>query len=151
MRRITLHSEEVFYTIIIISFIIFISMYLASNNSHGSHYCKAESFSNNSQVSNSLIQTRETMDEQIDSLTFSEFKPECCDSIYTTSHGCLCYKDNEYRNIVSRGGNRPMTQTDCTLEARLKKNIQEKEEQERNRQRGIFVFPKHDVFEIMDE
>ena len=126
-------------------------MYLASETLNKPQSCKIESFSNNSQAPNTLIKTRETMNEQIDSLTFSEFKPECCDSIYTTSHGCLCYKDNEYRNIVSRGGNRPLTQTDCTLEARLKKNIQEKEEQERNRQRGIFVFPKHDVFEIMDK
>ncbi len=42
----------------------------------------------------------------IDPLMVGEFKPQCCPSIYTNSHGCLCKKRNTFDLIVTRGGNR---------------------------------------------
>ncbi len=42
----------------------------------------------------------------IDSLMAGEFKPQCCPSTYTTSHGCLCKSHKTFDLIVTRGGNR---------------------------------------------
>jgi hypothetical protein len=42
----------------------------------------------------------------IDSLMSGSFKPECCPSVYSTSHGCLCKERSTFDLIVTRGGNR---------------------------------------------
>ena len=46
--------------------------------------------------------------DQIDLLATSNFKPECCPNVYTTSHGCLCNDNYEHEEIIGRGGNRTM-------------------------------------------
>ena len=138
MAKTFLYSQDIFYAILFISFIFVFITYITKS----SGACSVESLGNNSQDPNSMIQTDTTMEGQIDSLTFSKFKPECCDTPYGNSKGCLCMKNNEYNNIVSRGGNRPLTENDKILERRLYCNIQQKEKQEQNRQRGIFVFPQ---------
>jgi hypothetical protein len=53
----------------------------------------------------------ENFDSKIDYLVDSTFKPECCPSVYTSSIGCLCNKNNEFEVITTRGGNR--TRDDC--------------------------------------
>lgn len=146
MAKVLLHSQDIFYTILLVSFICLLILYITKS----SNKCSIETLMNNSQDPNSMIKTDTQIDEQIDTLAFSKFKPECCDTSYGNSNGCLCFKDNEYNNIVSRGGNRHLTETDKILENRLKSKIQEKEKQEENRQRGIFVYPKVKVFDIMD-
>jgi hypothetical protein len=35
----------------------------------------------------------------------TEFKPECCPSVYSTSTGCACINSNTYNYLISRGGN----------------------------------------------
>jgi hypothetical protein len=50
----------------------------------------------------------EGFEGQIDMMATSNFKPECCPNVYTTSHGCLCNDHNEHLEIISRGGNRIM-------------------------------------------
>lgn len=42
----------------------------------------------------------------IDSLMAGKFKPECCPSVYSNSHGCLCKGRSTFDLIVTRGGNR---------------------------------------------
>jgi hypothetical protein len=42
----------------------------------------------------------------IDPLMAGEFKPQCCPSLYTNSHGCLCKARSTFDLIVTRGGNR---------------------------------------------
>jgi hypothetical protein len=49
------------------------------------------------------------MNDQLDLLTYSQFKPECCPSLYTSSIGCLCDTYNEFHTIQTRGGNRQCT------------------------------------------
>ena len=59
----------------------------------------------------SLIETYkkyEGFDNQIDMLATSNFKPECCPNVYTTSSGCLCNDHYEHEEIIGRGGNRRM-------------------------------------------
>lgn len=53
----------------------------------------------------------------IDMLTYSSFKPECCPSVYSNSKGCLCYNDEEYLTLVTRGGNRFFTQNDAYIQS----------------------------------
>ena len=50
----------------------------------------------------------ESFEGQIDMLATSNFKPECCPNVYTTSHGCLCNDNYEHEEIIGRGGNRTM-------------------------------------------
>jgi hypothetical protein len=35
----------------------------------------------------------------------TEFKPECCPSVYSTSTGCACITPKQYNYLVTRGGN----------------------------------------------
>jgi hypothetical protein len=35
----------------------------------------------------------------------TEFKPECCPSVYSTSTGCACITSGQYNYLISRGGN----------------------------------------------
>jgi hypothetical protein len=56
-------------------------------------------------MTNMLIKNRK-MPNQIDLLTYSDFKPECCPSTYTSSSGCLCNNYDEKLAIETRGGNR---------------------------------------------
>jgi len=41
----------------------------------------------------------------IDMMDKMEFKPECCPSTYTNSHGCACITDDAYKYLTGRGGN----------------------------------------------
>jgi hypothetical protein len=35
----------------------------------------------------------------------TEFKPECCPSVYSTGDGCACINSKTYNYLVTRGGN----------------------------------------------
>jgi len=35
----------------------------------------------------------------------TEFKPECCPSVYSTSTGCACITSGQYNYLISRSGN----------------------------------------------
>lgn len=50
----------------------------------------------------------EGFEGQIDMLSTSNFRPECCPNVYTTSSGCLCNDHYEHEEIIGRGGNRTM-------------------------------------------
>lgn len=56
-------------------------------------------------MTNMLIKNQK-MPEQLDILTYSDFKPECCPSTYSSSKGCLCNNYDEKLAIETRGGNR---------------------------------------------
>ena len=137
--KITIHSDDILYTIVFVAFIALTMMYLYKKPCT----CKAETF-------DSMDMQPTKFDGQIDSLTYSKFKPECCATPYGNSKGCLCFKNGEYKTIASRGGNRPYTCADEDIEQNMHAIIEEKEAIERNRQRGVFVFPKSKVFDIMD-
>lgn len=38
----------------------------------------------------------------------SQFKPECCPSVYSSSSGCLCFDKTTFGILASRGGNRAL-------------------------------------------
>ena len=61
---------------------------------------KIETFENNQLIKN------QKMPKQLDLLTYSTFSPDCCPSVYSNSSGCLCDNNNEFRAIITRGGNR---------------------------------------------
>lgn len=42
---------------------------------------------------------------QLDMLSNSVFKPECCPSTYSTASGCVCISDKERMFLTERGGN----------------------------------------------
>lgn len=137
--KLIIHSDDILYTIVFVAFIALTLMYLYKKPCT----CKAETF-------DSMDKQPTKFNGQIDSLTYSKFKPECCDTPYGNSKGCLCFKNGEYKTIASRGGNRPYTCADEDIEQNMHAIIEEKEAIERNRQRGVFVFPKTKVFDIMD-
>jgi len=64
------------------------------------HIKKIETFENNILIEN------QQMPEQLDLLTYSTFSPDCCPSVYSSSSGCLCDKNNEFSAIYTRGRNR---------------------------------------------
>lgn len=66
---------------------------------------------------NKLIQSNKKHNNQIDMLTYSDFKPECCPSIYTNSSGCLCYNNIEDLALITRGGNRYFTHNDAYIQS----------------------------------
>ena len=35
----------------------------------------------------------------------TEFKPECCPNVFSTSTGCACMTSNQYNYLITRGGN----------------------------------------------
>lgn len=108
-----------FLTLILIVVILFI-LYLHyvmdienfDNENNQNNYCSTDNpdiTPNKRFVSKENIDAINNYPESpffIDALTTSTFKPECCPSTYTTSHGCLCYEPKNYGLIVTRGGNR---------------------------------------------
>lgn len=78
-----------------------------------------EGYENQDDNENKNILTKEKFNGQIDYLTYSKFEPECCPSPYTTSHGCLCYDNNEDELIITRGNNRQFTKTDCDIKSKV--------------------------------
>lgn len=77
----------------------------------------------NMENKNLLIKSNEKDKEQLDILKYSNFKPECCPSVYTNSSGCLCFDYDEDMAIITRGNNRTFTRNDAyikTLRDKLK-------------------------------
>ena len=66
---------------------------------------------------NKLIQTKKKDKGQIDMLTYSTFKTECCPSVYSNSSGCLCYDNIEDLALITRGGNRYFTENDAYIQS----------------------------------
>jgi hypothetical protein len=66
---------------------------------------------------NKLIQTKKKDKGQIDMLTYSTFKKECCPSVYSNSSGCLCYDNIEDLALITRGGNRYFTENDAYIQS----------------------------------
>tara|TARA_Y100001970_G_C14193605_1_gene836819 strand:+ start:512 stop:883 length:372 start_codon:yes stop_codon:yes gene_type:complete len=67
-------------------------------------------------TTNNLInKSHENLHDQIDMLTYSTFHPQCCPSPYSTSHGCLCYDNQEDLAIITRGNNRIYTHNDAYI------------------------------------
>lgn len=67
-------------------------------------------------TTNKLIhKSHENLHDQIDMLTYSTFHPQCCPSPYSTSHGCLCYDNQEDLAIITRGNNRVYTYNDAYI------------------------------------
>jgi hypothetical protein len=72
-------------------------------------------YKENENLSNTSFVQQETLDAInqfpqtdlfIDPLMAGEFKPQCCPSVYSNSHGCLCKNRKTFDLIVTRGGNR---------------------------------------------
>ena len=43
--------------------------------------------------------------DQMDLLAVTKFKPECCPNLYSTSKGCACFTDEQYKFLKQRGNN----------------------------------------------
>ena len=78
----------------------------------------------NENFENKLIQSEMKHKGQLDMLTYSTFKPECCPSVYSNSTGCLCYDNIEDLALITRGGNRYFTQNDAYIQS-ITKNKKE--------------------------
>ena len=88
-------------------------------------YSTKENFASkyNEYNSNNLIKTPMKFKQQLDFLTYSNFKPECCPSVYSNSKGCLCYDNDEDTSIITRGNNRHFTKNDCYIKSITKNNL----------------------------
>jgi hypothetical protein len=42
---------------------------------------------------------------ELDFFANTEFKPECCPTTYSNSMGCACINENQYKYLITRGGN----------------------------------------------
>lgn len=42
---------------------------------------------------------------ELDFFANTDFKPECCPTTYSNSMGCACISDNQYKYLITRGGN----------------------------------------------
>jgi len=58
-----------------------------------------------SNIEENLKQPIDSIDS-IDMLANQSFRPDCCPSTYSTSHGCACLTDDSSNYINARGGNR---------------------------------------------
>ena len=86
-------------------------------------YSTRENFTSQTNQSNSndLIKTPIKFSQQLDFLTYSNFEPKCCPSVYSNSKGCLCYDNDEDISIITRGNNRLFTKNDCYIKSITKK------------------------------
>ena len=75
----------------------------------------------NQMNSNNLIKSPMKFTQQLDFLTYSNFSPKCCPSVYSSSGGCLCFDYDEDISIITRGDNRYFTKNDFYIKSITKK------------------------------
>jgi hypothetical protein len=90
-----MNTKRILYVLLCIIIVISISIYKTQENNK----IIVEKFTN-------LLIKNKKFPEQIDMLTYSDFKSKCCPSTYTSSTGCLCNNNDENVAIATRGGNR---------------------------------------------
>ena len=83
-------------------------------------YSTRENFTSNDSNqynNNKLIKSPMKFTQQLDFLTYSNFSPKCCPSVYSSSSGCLCFDYDEDTSIITRGNNRHFTKNDCYIKS----------------------------------
>ena len=104
----------------VIYYIIFSILFICLVLSLVMIYIGRENFTSgelNQSNNNDLIKSPIKFTQQLDFLTYSKFKPECCPSVYSSSGGCLCFDYDEDTSIITRGNNRYFTKNDCYIKS----------------------------------
>lgn len=108
----------------VIYYIIFSILFICLVLSLVMIYISRENFTSgelNQSNSNILIKSPMKFTQQLDFLTYSNFKPDCCPSVYSSSGGCLCFDYDEDTSIITRGNNRYFTKNDCYIKSITKR------------------------------
>ena len=108
----------------VIYYIIFSILFICLVLSLVIGYIGRENFTSgelNQMNNNNLIKSPIKFTQQLDFLTYSKFKPECCPSTYSSSGGCLCFDHDEDISIITRGDNRYFTKNDCYIKSITKR------------------------------
>jgi hypothetical protein len=89
--------------VVFLVFLVYIVLF-SPYTSHKENYCVRQLKDNDKESMNEYVQTYPST-YSIDPLYSSNFKPECCPNLYTSSSGCLCIDKQNYSLLHTRGGN----------------------------------------------